>query len=73
MIEPMQAPQGARYEISVDGTVRTHRDTRETALEAANVLKACNRYSKVPEPDWAGLARGFRRSGDPEHGVPSPC
>jgi len=29
--------------ISVDGTARTHRDT----LEAANVLKALNLYSKV--------------------------
>jgi hypothetical protein len=39
--------QGARYEISVDGTVRPHRDTREAALEAANVLKALNPYGKI--------------------------
>ncbi len=39
--------EGARYEISIDGTVRTHRDTREIAIEAANFLKARNPYSKV--------------------------
>ena len=37
----------ARYEISVDGVVRTHRDSQDIALEAANVLKACSPYSKV--------------------------
>ncbi len=39
--------EGARYEISVDGTVRTLRGALEIALEAANVLKVCNRYSNV--------------------------
>jgi hypothetical protein len=29
----------ARFAIVVDGVVRTHRDTREAALEAANVLR----------------------------------
>jgi signal recognition particle GTPase len=43
----MKVAEGARYEISVDGAVRTHRDTREMALEAANVLKACRPHSKV--------------------------
>ena len=43
----MKIVESARYEISVDGAVRTHRDTREIALEAANVLKACKPYSKV--------------------------
>ena len=43
----MKPAEGARYEISVDGTVRIHRDDREIALEAANVLKACNPYSNV--------------------------
>ncbi len=43
----MKIPEDARYEISVGGTVRTHRDAMEIALEAANVLKACNPYSKV--------------------------
>jgi hypothetical protein len=39
--------EGARYAMVVDGTVRTHRDTREAAIEAANVLKAMHPYSKV--------------------------
>jgi hypothetical protein len=41
------AETGARYAIVVDGTVRTHRDRREAAFEAANVLKALSPYSKV--------------------------
>ena len=43
----MKVTEGTRYEISVDGTVRTHRDTRDIALEAANILTACNPYSIV--------------------------
>jgi len=43
----MKLAEGARYEISVDGTVRAHRDEREIALEAANVLKACHPDSNV--------------------------
>jgi hypothetical protein len=47
----------ARYEISVDGTVRTHRDAREIAIEAANVLKSRSPYSKVVVRDlWTGEA-----------------
>jgi hypothetical protein len=38
---------GARYAIVVDGTVRTHRDMREAAFEAANVLKALNPHARV--------------------------
>jgi hypothetical protein len=38
---------GARYAIVIDGTVRTHRDTREAAFEAANVLQASNPHAKV--------------------------
>jgi hypothetical protein len=38
---------GARYAIVVDGTVRTHRDRREAAYEAANVLKALSPYAKI--------------------------
>jgi hypothetical protein len=38
---------GARYAITVDGVARTHRDTREAAFEAANVLKALRPYTKV--------------------------
>jgi hypothetical protein len=29
----------ARFAIVVDGVAQTHRDTREAALEAANVLR----------------------------------
>jgi hypothetical protein len=47
----MKIAESARYEISVDGTVRTHRDALEIALEAANVLKACNPHSKVAVRD----------------------
>jgi hypothetical protein len=38
---------GARYAISIDGTVRTHRDARDIAIEAAEFLKTQNPYSKV--------------------------
>ena len=31
---------GARYEISIDRVVRTHRDQRDTAVEAAKFLKS---------------------------------
>jgi hypothetical protein len=45
----------ARYEISIDGTVRTHRDAREIAIEAADLLKARSAYSKVVIRDlWTG-------------------
>jgi hypothetical protein len=40
-------PEDSRYEISVDGIVRTHRHSLEIATEAANVLKACKPYSNV--------------------------
>jgi hypothetical protein len=38
---------GARYEISIDGVVRTHRDLREIAVEAATFLKLRNPPSRV--------------------------
>jgi hypothetical protein len=38
---------GARFAIVVDDAVRTHRDTREAALEAANVLKALNPWIAI--------------------------
>jgi hypothetical protein len=44
---------GARYEISVDGIMRTHRDLREIAVEAANYLKARNPHSKIVIRDLA--------------------
>jgi hypothetical protein len=31
---------GARYEIAIDGTARTHRDREDYALEAATFLKS---------------------------------
>jgi hypothetical protein len=37
---------GARFEISVDGTLRTYRDTKEIALEAAELLKSRNPNSR---------------------------
>ena len=33
---------GAQFEIKVDGVVRSHRDVRETAIEAAQFLKQRN-------------------------------
>jgi hypothetical protein len=47
MPDMMKIAEHARFEISVDGTIRAHRDAREIALEAANVLKACNPNGKV--------------------------
>jgi hypothetical protein len=45
----IESQTGARYAIVIDGTVRTHRDLREAAFEAANVLKALNPYCKVSD------------------------
>ena len=38
---------GARYEISIDGVVRTHRDIRDVAVEAATFSKSKNPQSRV--------------------------
>ena len=38
---------GARYEISIDGVVRTHRDIRDVAVETATFLKSKNPQSRV--------------------------
>jgi hypothetical protein len=38
---------GARYAIVVDRIMCAHRDTREAAVEAANVLKALSPSAKV--------------------------
>jgi hypothetical protein len=35
----MTMTPGAQFEIKVDGIVRSHRDVRETAIEAARFLK----------------------------------
>jgi hypothetical protein len=40
-------PKGAHYEIKVDGIVRTHRDERDTAIEAARFLQQRNRAAKI--------------------------
>jgi hypothetical protein len=42
---------GARYEIAVDGTPRTHRDHKELATEAATLLKTKNVHSEVTVRD----------------------
>jgi hypothetical protein len=41
------AETGARYAITLDGEVRTHRDTREAAFDVANVLKSLRPHAKV--------------------------
>ena len=41
------APAGAQFEIRVDGVVRTHRDVRETAIEAARFLQQRNLDAKI--------------------------
>ncbi len=46
----MTAP-GAMYEIRVDGLVRSHRDVRETAIEAARFLQQRNPGSKIVVTD----------------------
>jgi hypothetical protein len=38
---------GAQFEIKVDGVVRSHRDFRETAIEAARFLKQRLPASKI--------------------------
>ncbi len=42
----MTAP-GAHFEIKVDGIVRTHRDVRDTAIEAARFLQQRNPNAKI--------------------------
>ena len=38
---------GAHFEIKVDGIVRTHRDLRETAIEAARNLQRTTPGAKI--------------------------
>jgi hypothetical protein len=38
---------GARYEIAIDGTIRTYRDGEELAREAAIYLKKLNPKSEI--------------------------
>ena len=44
-------PTGAQFEIKVDGLVRTHRDVRETAVEAAWFLQQRNPSAKIVVTD----------------------
>ena len=49
-------PRGAHFEISVDSIVRTHRDFRETAIEAARFLQQRNPGAKITVTDLRGGA-----------------
>jgi len=40
-------PQGAQFEISIDGTPRTYRDDRAMAIEAGELLKRRHPHSAV--------------------------
>ena len=42
-------PQGAQFEISVDGKPRSYRDTKATAIEGAEFLKLRHPHSEVTE------------------------
>jgi len=44
-------PRGAHFEIKIDGIVRTHRDFRETAIEAARFLQMFNPNAKIAVTD----------------------
>jgi hypothetical protein len=47
----MKVPQGAQYQISIDGVPRTYRDRQDMALQAAGFLKARNPNSVVKLKD----------------------
>jgi hypothetical protein len=40
-------PQGAQFEVSIDGTPRTYRDHKAMAIEAAEQLKRKHPHSAV--------------------------
>jgi hypothetical protein len=42
---------GAHFEISVDGTPRTHRDERDTTIEAARFLQQRNPGARIAVTD----------------------
>jgi hypothetical protein len=42
---------GARYEIAIDGTTRTYRDTEKIAIEAATHLKTKQPQSEITVRD----------------------
>ena len=47
----MTTAPGVHYEIKVDGVVRSHRDVRDTAIEAARFLKQRNPNAKITITD----------------------
>jgi hypothetical protein len=47
MPRPMKKTPGAQFEISIDGTPRTHRDLKPLAMEAAEYLKRKHPNSAV--------------------------
>jgi len=56
-------PNGAHYEIAVDGVVRTHRDARDTAIEAARFLQQRNPGARIVITDLRnGSAVSHERS-----------
>jgi hypothetical protein len=57
------ATSGAHFEIKVDGVVRTHRDERDTAIEAARYLQQRQSGAKIVVTDLRdGSVVSFDRS-----------
>jgi hypothetical protein len=44
-------PQGAQFEVSIDGTPRTYRDLKPLAIESAELLKRKHPHSSVVGKD----------------------
>ncbi len=62
-------PQGAQFEISVDGKPRSYRDTKATAIEGAKFLKLRHPHSEVTEgpQEWRSHRSGVEvRTAGPE-------
>jgi len=47
----MSKNTSARFEIAIDGTARTYRDTEKTAIEAATRLKTKQPHSEITVRD----------------------
>jgi hypothetical protein len=45
--EAMKPNQGAQYEISIDGVPRSYRDSKDIAMQSAQLLKSRNPNSVV--------------------------
>jgi RNase P/RNase MRP subunit POP5 len=57
------ASRGAHFELKVDGIVRTHRDERDTAIEAARLLQQRIPGAKIVITDLRdGSVASFDRS-----------